>query len=70
MGKYIVSAGDESISVMARAHRQHIWNETELVGVSIRGFKQLNRFFEAHKHERIRVDATGYNPRLIGYYAE
>jgi hypothetical protein len=59
-----------TISVMARAHRQHIWNETQLVGVSAAGTKNLERFFKDHPSSdgwRITVDATKYGPKLVGW---
>ena len=61
-----------TIYVMAEEHRQHIWSETELVGVSKSGVARLDRFFAEHPTSdgwRITVDATKYVPRLVGYSA-
>ena len=66
---YIISAGNEyrDIRVMASGHRQHIWNETVLTGVSKAGIKKLDAFFRAHPDSRITVNAGPNEPRLIGY---
>lgn len=72
MEKYTISVFSgktpESIGVMARAHEQHIWNQTTLIGVSKSGIKKLDRFFADHRDDQILVDAGPYQPIvLIGY---
>ena len=69
---YTISAGLEhkDIKVMATGHRQHIWNETTLTGVSKAGIEKLDAFFKAHEDERITVNAGTNNPRLVGYEPE
>jgi hypothetical protein len=75
MEKYTVTATSDyardQINVMARCRQQHIWSETELIGVSERGYWRLEEFFKKHKKSdgwRITINAGPYHPRLIGYY--
>ena len=55
------------IKVSAKGHRQHIWSETTLIGVSAAGVRRLDAFMSEHGGYRITVDAGPHNPRLIGY---
>ena len=57
----------DEIKVSASGHRQHIWNETTLTGVSAAGMKRIAEFLTSHEGWRITVDAGQHNPRLIGY---
>ena len=57
------------IKVLAQEHRQHIWNQTTLTGVSSSGMRRLAAFFRAYAGCRITVNAGRHNPRLIGYEA-
>lgn len=55
------------IRVKARAHFQHTWNETTLLGVTRTGADRLGRFFRATQGTPKYVNAGPYNPRLIGW---
>lgn len=57
------------IKVMAEGHRQHVWNETTLVGVSRAGAKRLAAFVEEAGHVFL-VSGGKHHPRLVGWEAE
>ena len=70
MRKFRVIATKEDeyreITVMARAHRQHIWSKTTLVGISKSGARRLKKFVERHQGWEICLDAP-HEPMLVGW---
>lgn len=66
----ITNQSGAQITVRARAHLQHIWNETVLLGVSASAAARLKKFFSAHPGVRITVNAGPHNPRLVGWRGE
>jgi hypothetical protein len=67
--RYILtSLGDEQLIVFARAHRQYIYNETELVGISKNGVKRLNKFFA--EHQIIYTNIAGMCVKVTDYFTD
>ena len=54
------------ITVLAKAHRQHIWNESILVGISKAGAARLKKFVAENEGAQITLDVP-HNPILIGW---
>ncbi|MCC6200850.1 MAG: hypothetical protein IT466_08770 [Moraxellaceae bacterium] len=75
MSKYTITAPNgESITVVARAYRQNIWNKARLVGVSATGKKRLEKFLSSNCewsskfgfYANTHVDATNHMPLFEG----
>lgn len=59
----VIGKNGGRVRIMADGHRQHIWNESELFGVSSAGSKKLERL-AATESELFLADPP-HAPRLI-----